>query len=820
MTSSESSISDSSVYPEHPPQDEEIDFDALDDEDAYKIQIMGYVRQLVSVTPPQSKLAYMICHYMESDFLEFSGLSSVFPETKASYKKQRQKANEAKGIITSELGKAKTEIKKLKTKLRIAPVEEREALQAIVDDNQSAIMELESQLKEHEKISSYKPIYPLKAEDSDGAGVRPQDWEILQNWLVEKTANAENSHALGTVIQNLDVLCSHLGFGEEEKNALLLLTCAEEDGLFLAFIENLSKQKQKNAHAILAKMLGVDRRRISEMFKPDASLAQKGLISPVGSYEDYGSDEDILPSIAMDLLQIMREPDMTLEEMTRRLVGEPTTTHLDWDKDFSHLGDRGNELIRLLMGAMESGKTKGLNVLLYGLQDTGKTEAVKAAAKKVGLELYMVGEKSNQGTEPDRADRISSALLAQAMLSGKKNAAVYFDEMEDLLPAAGGGIFSEPVPDKPTGASKVFLNRMLETNPVITFWTANDPEKFHPAVRRRMRYSIEFGIPPLQVREKLWETISARHDFSLTAGDCHELARGYTAPPGMIDTAVRNAVLTGGGVKTVHSSLKASADLVFGNRRAIEVVDEMPPIYDLRLLNAKVEGTNFNISSLGEQIRDSGYKDFSILLHGPAGTGKSAYLRYLADQLGMEVMLKRASDIFDKYVGESEKRIAKAFRDAEDQERFLVFDEADSVLRNRALAQHSWEGTQVNEMLTWMERAKFPFACTTNLVGEIDPAAKRRFLYKINCDYLTAEAAGCAFELYFGMDPKDFLKKAPPLTPSDFATVKRQTRFIPGEVSPQKIVEMLVLEAQSRIEAKSLYSGTPGKSFGFSPLPK
>ena len=83
------------------------------------------------------------------------------------------------------------------------------------------------------------------------------------------------------------------------------------------------------------------------------------------------------------------------------------------------------------------------------------------------------------------------------------------------------------------------------------------------------------------------------------------------------------------------------------------------------------------------------------------------------------------------WLGESEKAIALAFEEAADLRAFLVFDEADSLLRDRAAAQHSWEVTQVNEMLTRMERHPFPFACTTNAPELLDSASARRFLFKL-----------------------------------------------------------------------------------------
>ena len=88
------------------------------------------------------------------------------------------------------------------------------------------------------------------------------------------------------------------------------------------------------------------------------------------------------------------------------------------------------------------------------------------------------------------------------------------------------------------------------------------------------------------------------------------------------------------------------------------------------------------------------------------------------------------------WVGGTEQQIAAAFAEARDAKQFLVFDEADSLLADRRLAQRSWEVNQVNEMLTWMESHPLPFACTTNFNERLDPATLRRFDFKIALDYL------------------------------------------------------------------------------------
>ena len=113
-------------------------------------------------------------------------------------------------------------------------------------------------------------------------------------------------------------------------------------------------------------------------------------------------------------------------------------------------------------------------------------------------------------------------------------------------------------------------------------------------------------------------------------------------------------------------------------------------------------------------------------------------------------MQKRASDLMSMWVGETERTIAEAFAETRDAESFLVFDEADSMLADRRLAERNWEVSQVNEMLTWMESHPFPFAVMTNLRERLDPATLRRFTFKIALDYLSPEQARVAFRTYFG----------------------------------------------------------------------
>ena len=185
--------------------------------------------------------------------------------------------------------------------------------------------------------------------------------------------------------------------------------------------------------------------------------------------------------------------------------------------------------------------------------------------------------------------------------------------------------------------------------------------------------------------------------------------------------------------------------------------------------------------------------NFSLCLYGFPGTGKSAFCKHLCEVLGIEVLLKRASDLISPYVGETEKNIANAFAEAKSKKAMLIFDEADTFLQDRTTAVRGWEISQVNEMLTQMESAEYPFACTTNLLDTLDEASLRRFTFKIKFDFLTPEQVNYGINHFFGIQEVDSNLKG--LTAGDFATVKKKAEFL-GISDVNEIISMLKEEVK------------------------
>ena len=509
---------------------------------------------------------------------------------------------------------------------------------------------------------------------------------------------------------------------------------------------------------LLGGLLGVSMSTIRERVSPGAPLLRSGLVS-------FDSDNDL--RLVKRLVRLGGATERADRDVTSLLLGDPTPTELAWS-DFDHLGVDRKHIKKIVQGALQSG-TAGVNILLYGPPGTGKTEFTKVLAARLGVNLFSIGESDDDGDEPNRLERLQELRMAHLLARDRKSI-LLFDEMEDLLASederyALGPLFSSRT--RGSEGSKVFLNRVLENSPVPTIWIMNDARTVSPVILRRMMFALELRLPPASARTSIWQRQLHRHGIVASPDTAAALAREFEVTPGVAEGAVRAAALVGGGVEAVRRGVNNLARVM--PRVNTARASEPPERYEPSLTHADTD-----LCRLADQLAASESRRFSLCLEGPPGTGKSAYVRYLAERLGLPVLQKRASDLLTPFVGETEQRIAAAFDEARARQALLVFDEADSLLADRRGAHRNWEVTAVNEMLTWMESHPLPFACTTNLGTVLDPATLRRFLFKVTLGYLRPVQARAAFRLFFEQPAPPEVAALANLTPADFAVVRRQ----------------------------------------------
>jgi transitional endoplasmic reticulum ATPase len=526
---------------------------------------------------------------------------------------------------------------------------------------------------------------------------------------------------------------------------------------------------------LFALLLHVTQGEVVARLRADAPLRTAGLLQ---------LDEDRQITLLPRLVRLVAEPAPP-PDMRAALLGPEAKARLPFEA-FAHLGAEAGRVLALLRGALAE-RAVGVHVLLHGPPGTGKTAFAAALAAACGVALHEIGTEGEEAEELARAERLAELRLAQRLIAGGPPALLLLDEAEDLFDP-GFELFRRT----PRPGSRAFIHRMLETAPAPVIWTANELASFGPAVLRRMACCIELRIPPVAVREALWQDAAAREGVALPPGEAAGLARLLPAAPALARSAMRAARLAGGDVETVRWAVQGVARAMEGGR--LPPPEGMGEAFDPALVNADCD-----LPALADRLALPGTtRRVSLLLSGPPGSGKSAYARHLAERMGLPVLVKRASDLLGMYVGQTEQRIAQAFAEARDTGAMLVFDEADSLLAERGLAERSWEVSQVNEMLTWMERHDFPFCCTTNLAERLDAAAMRRFLVKARFGFLAPAQGALAWRRAFGTAPPPGLATLDRLTPADFDLVRRGAALAGHEGDTAALLAALAREQRAK----------------------
>ena len=488
--------------------------------------------------------------------------------------------------------------------------------------------------------------------------------------------------------------------------------------------------------------------------------------------------------ISAPIYNLLNESFLSKNEMKQVIIGRKETASIPFDR-FNFLGNHANFVKNVLENAIKQ-EEKGVNILFVGEPGTGKTEFAKSLAQEVKFNLYSICDGKNSDEEPNRTDRILALKKSDCAL-GKDEGILLLDEAEDIF-------FDDPF--RRGSFSKSFINQQLENNIHPIIWTSNTLRGMDNSCLRRFTYILNFQDISEDVRHNMWKTACIKNNIFLQEAEITNLAKSYQVSPAIINTATKNAHLAAGGLEEVKMTLDS-----FG--RALNAKYEIAAS-NMSAFNASLLNTEINLENLALRLTVA-KGPFSLCLYGAAGTGKSAYARYIADKLKMPVLEKRASDLMDKFVGETEKRIAAAFAEAKDKKAMLIFDEADSFLRDRDRAFRSWEVSQVNEMLTWMESHPLPFICSTNLMEGLDKASLRRFTFKIKFDYLSTSQVVMAFAHFFNIDVnEEEVSMLSYLSPGDFVVVKNKANILGCIDDKNELIDMLKTEVEVKGKMPSL----------------
>jgi len=124
----------------------------------------------------------------------------------------------------------------------------------------------------------------------------------------------------------------------------------------------------------------------------------------------------------------------------------------------------------------------------------------------------------------------------------------------------------------------------------------------------------------------------------------------------------------------------------------------------------------------------------TALFHGPSGTGKTHACEAIARAANLDLYHIDLSQVVDKYVGETEKRLRRIFDAAERGGAVLLFDEADALFGKRGKIERGtdrWANLEVSYLLQRMERYHGLAILTTNDKSALDAAFMRRLRFVV-----------------------------------------------------------------------------------------
>ncbi len=178
--------------------------------------------------------------------------------------------------------------------------------------------------------------------------------------------------------------------------------------------------------------------------------------------------------------------------------------------------------------------------------------------------------------------------------------------------------------------------------------------------------------------------------------------------------------------------------------------------YDaLEEINTWIEHQHTIMEDWGlKRILKPGYR---ALFYGHPGTGKTLAATLLGKKNNMDVYRVDLSMIVSKYIGETEKNLAKVFDLAENRNWILFFDEADALFGKRTSTNTSNDRHANQEVAYLLQRIEdFPgmVILATNLKSNIDEAFSRRFQSII---YFPMPSEELRAELWRSMLPKEWL---------------------------------------------------------------
>jgi transitional endoplasmic reticulum ATPase len=454
-------------------------------------------------------------------------------------------------------------------------------------------------------------------------------------------------------------------------------------------------------------------------------------------------------------------PDTTVEVLTKPVKPEELAVPKVSYEDIGGLGKelvRIREMIELPMKSPELFKRLGITppkgVLLMGPPGTGKTLIAQAVANESGANFKVING-------PEIMSKFygeSEQKLRETFEEAEKNAPsiIFIDELDSIAPKRAE--VTGEVERRVVAQLLALMDGLAGRGQVIVIGATNRPDDIDEALRRPGRFDREIiiGVPdkkgrleilqihtramPLEKGLDLEKLASVTHGF--VGADLSALAR-ESAMQALRRVLPHVDPDTGDIPADILSNL-------FVTQADFEMA--LTEVAPSALREVLVEKPNVRWDDVGgltkvkQQLREAveaplKYPEVfegmgirapkGVLLFGPPGTGKTLLAKAVATETEANFISVRGPEVFNKYVGESEKAVREFFKKARQVAPcVLFFDEIDAILGARGMRDDSGVSQRiVNQFLAdldGMQSLQNVFVIgATNRADIIDPAALR-----------------------------------------------------------------------------------------------
>jgi hypothetical protein len=365
-------------------------------------------------------------------------------------------------------------------------------------------------------------------------------------------------------------------------------------------------------------------------------------------------------------------------------------------------------------------------LVLEGPRGSGRRTALAHVARELGRNVVSI-DLRRMSPDPGVLQDALATLRGQALLAGA------LPLIADLAELGEG--------ERAAEAFRV-LGRFFSGSDQIVAVTSTvaglDLLASLPTIR------VSWQNPDVATQLQLWQVALGEHASSVAA-ELERVSIRYRLGPGDIERAADSAhVLHGSrddgtpfGHRDLVEGIRSNiAEQLGGLADRVEVKqtwDDLvlaPDILDqIHALVARVRHAHEVYERWSFHRKVARGIGVPALFSGPPGTGKTMVAGLIAKELDLELYQVDLSKVVSKWVGETEKQLARVFDAAEAGHALLLFDEADSLFARRTEVRGSndrYANLEVNYLLQRIEAFGGITILTTNLEASIDPALKRR----------------------------------------------------------------------------------------------